>query len=96
MGPREMDMWVRGYMLFVGISHLCIFTYVPNGVFQCLGNVREVLVIIYHWMSVLETPIFVGTNFFLLSFFRSSLRDSISCPLWGNVVPIPEQRLWGH
>ena len=38
-------------------------------------------------------------NFIFLSlflFFGSGLRDSLACSLLGGVVPIPEQRLWGH
>ena len=35
-------------------------------------------------------------SLFFLSFFGSGLRDSLACSLLGGVVPIPEQRLWGH
>ena len=32
----------------------------------------------------------------ILSFFGSGLCDSLAGSLLGGVVPIPEQRLWGH
>ena len=49
------------------------------------------------WQTVVMIPKGGGANCLVdSSFFGSGLRDPISGSLLGGVVPIPEQRLWGH